>query len=210
MNDAWQGVKALIAEDHELYRDGLKILLQETIPDIQVYIAPDFPDALSILKEHSDIALVLLDLNLPGTQSLDGLKEIRGLFPTAIVIVVSTLDFDITTRQIIDLGANGFIAKSTQKAEMKLAIEDILNGNLAVRTESSIGQNVELSQRLLDTLQFMAMGLSNKEIAIKMNISPLTAKDYVSKIIYRLNAENRMQAVLKAQQNGLLLSHYFK
>ncbi len=207
MLDVWRGVKALIAEDHELYRDGLRLLLNDTIRDVTSYIAPDFPQAMSILRTRSDIGLALFDLKLPGTKDLEGLTEIRRLFPTLTIIVISTLDFEVSIRKMIDLGVNGFIAKSTPKEEMKEAIQEILNGHIVIKSERDIGERVDLSRRQVETLRLLAEGLSNKEIARKLDVSPATVKEYVSKIIDRMNVVNRTQAVLAAQRHGLLLDY---
>ena len=207
MGDVLSGEKVLIAEDHELYRDGLELLLNEIITDATIYVAGDYPEALSVLNNGFDISLVILDIRLPGTKELDGLKEMRNRFPTVTIIVISTLDFDISIRQMITAGANGFIAKSTSKNVMKEAIKDILGGNIVVISEKEGNEFIDLSEQQLATLRYLAEGLSNKEIARRLGVSPLTAKEYVSKVISRLNAVNRTQAVLIAQKRGLLIDH---
>ncbi len=207
MAELLAGEKVLIAEDHELYRDGLKLLFEEINPETHIYLAGNFPDALTTLLREPDIALVMLDIRMPGTQDLDGLKEIRSRFPTLTIIVVSTLDFDTSTRQMIDAGANGFIAKSTPKQSMKRAIAEILDGNIVIESEREGTDFIDLSQQQLATLRYLAEGLSNKEIASRLGVSPLTAKEYVSKVIERLDAANRTQAVLIAQKHGLLIDH---
>ena len=207
MAELLAGEKVLIAEDHELYRDGLKLLFEEINPETHIYLAGNFPDALTILLREPDIALVMLDIRMPGTQDLDGLKEIRSRFPTLTIIVVSTLDFDTSTRQMIDAGANGFIAKSTPKQSMKRAIAEVLDGNIVIESEREGTDFIDLSQQQLATLRYLAEGLSNKEIANRLGVSPLTAKEYVSKVIERLDAANRTQAVLIAQKHGLLIDH---
>jgi DNA-binding NarL/FixJ family response regulator len=207
MAELLAGEKVLIAEDHELYRDGLKLLFEEINPETHIYLAGNFPDALTTLLREPDIALVMLDIRMPGTQDLDGLKEIRSRFPTLTIIVVSTLDFDTSTRQMIDAGANGFIAKSTPKQSMKRAIAEVLDGNIVIESEREGTDFIDLSQQQLATLRYLAEGLSNKEIANRLGVSPLTAKEYVSKVIERLDAANRTQAVLIAQKHGLLIDH---
>ena len=201
------GEKILIAEDHELYRDGLKLLLEEINNEARIFLAASFPEALSVLEREPEITLIMLDIRLPGTTDLNGLKEIRSRFPTLTIIVVSTLDFDTSTRQMIDVGANGFIAKSTPKQVMKRAIAQILDGNIVIESEREGTDFIDLSQQQLATLRYLAQGLSNKEIASRLAVSPLTAKEYVSKVIERLSAANRTQAVLIAQKHGLLIDH---
>jgi len=208
MLDAWLNAKILIAEDHEMYRDGLKLLIQQTIDDPELFLAEDYPSTQRILHEQPDIDLLLLDIKLPGTQNLDGLKEIRSHYPTLTIIVISTLDFDLSIRNMIQLGANGFITKASHKSEMKQAIMDILAGNLVILSDNPAPPTLDLTQREMDTLQLISQGLSNKEIALQLHITPSTAKEYVSKIIKKLNAKNRTQAVLSAQKLGLLLDDF--
>ena len=207
MNPTWLGIKAIIAEDHELYQEGLTLLLSEVLQDVKIYKASDYPKARALLDRHVDIDLVLLDLKLPGTDELNGLKDIRQCFPTLTIVVISTLDFKVGIRNIMQLGANGFIAKSTPIKEMKEAIERILNGELVVKTESGGEEPIVLSQRQIETLKLIAQGLTNKQIAEKMAISTATAKEHVSKVFDRLGVANRTEAVLKAQQQGLLISY---
>lgn len=207
MAEILSGEKILIAEDHELYRDGLKLLLEELNSEAKIYLAGDYPETLTLLTREPDITLVMLDIRLPGTKDLDGLKEIRSRFPTLTIIVVSTLDFDTSTRQMINAGANGFIAKSTPKETMKKAIAEVLDGNIVIESEREGTDFIDLSQQQLATLRYLAEGLSNKEIASRLGVSPLTAKEYVSKVIERLKASNRTQAVLIAQKYGLLIDH---
>ncbi|MBX2846826.1 MAG: response regulator transcription factor [Acidiferrobacterales bacterium] len=203
-----QGEKVLIAEDHELYRDGLTLLIKELLDDVHVSSTADYPSTLQCLSEIRDISLLLLDICMPGSRNLDGLKTIRQRYPTLIIVVISTLDFGASIRQMIDLGANGFIAKSTSKNVMKQAISDILNGEIVVISEKEGSDLIYLSVKQRATLKCLAEGLSNKEIASRLGISPLTAKEYVSSVLERLNAKNRTQAVLFAQRQGLLLDHY--
>ncbi|WP_045825957.1 response regulator [Teredinibacter turnerae] len=207
MNPPHCNDKILIAEDHDLYRDGLHLLLAELLPGATVNTADDFPSAFAKLKSTRDYNLVTLDVKMPGTRDLDGLKAIRNEFPTLTIIVISTIDFGTSTRQMLDAGANGFIAKSTSKEEMKNAIQEILNGNIVVKSAQEDPGYIDLTTQQRATLRYLAEGLSNKEIAIQLGVSPSTAKEYVSKVIERLNATNRTQAVLAAQREGLLIDH---
>ena len=199
--------KILIAEDHELFSDGIQLLLQQTFPTSQIEIADNYPRALQLLKEDDHIDLLLLDIKLPGTSALNGLKEIKQTFATLTIIVISALDLNMNIQQILDLGANGFIAKSTCKQDMKQAILDILDGDLVVKSDADNATSnvMRLSDRQLATLTYLAEGKTNKEIAAALNIMPSTAKEHVSKILSQLGAENRTQAVLNAQRIGLLI-----
>lgn len=196
----------LIAEDHELYGDGMAIVIAEVIPDAEVFRAKDIPTALEQLKSNPCITLVLLDLKMPGANGLTGIKTIKQSYPTKAIVVVSSLDFDTNVRNIMRLGVNGFISKSTEKAKMKAALLGILAGDIVVEPEVNSPSLPMLSERQQQTLNCMAQGKTNKEIARALNISPHTAKEYVSKVMQLLNADNRTQAVQFAEKNGLLLN----
>lgn len=199
--------KILIAEDHDLYRDGLQMLVQDLDLDstIQTVEAADYPTTLQRLREHKDVQLLLFDIKLPGTQELDGLGEIRQLYPLLPIIVISTLDLNASVQNMLGLGANGFIAKSTPKDEMVAAIRSILTGKIIVVTENRDQELVEFAPRELATLKLLAKGLSNKDIATTLGIKPVTVREYVSAIMQELGVDNRIQAVLAAKERGLIL-----
>lgn len=194
----------LIAEDHELYSDGISLLLNDLFPLANIIRAVDFDKAWTELHNNQSIDLVLMDLKMPGTKGLNGVRAIKQTFPCHTIIVLSSLDSAISTDQIIALGVNGFISKSTQREKLKHAILSVLEGNVVIESDYYHSQTTLLSQRQQQTLNLMALGKSNKEIAKGLRISPNTVKEYVSIVCKELNAENRTQAVQKAQQLGLL------
>lgn len=197
-------IKVLTVEDHELYRDGLRLLLEEAIVGVSVVEAADLAAAKSALAAHPDIALTLLDIHLPGTGGLDGLREIKKLYPMLPVIVVSSNDSQIGIRQMLQVGADGFIAKTSSRGVMVRALKDVMAGEMVVVG----GQESEapfLPPRQLATLELMALGLSNKEIAARLGISPATVREYVSDVLRRFDCVNRTQAVLKARRLGYIV-----
>lgn len=196
----------LIAEDHELYGDGVALVIAEVLPDAEVFRAVDIPTALGLLASNAFIKLALVDLKMPGANGLDGIKIIKQSYPTKAIVVISSLDFDTNVRNIMSLGVNGFISKATEKSKMKVALRRILAGDIVVEPEITNTSLPLLSERQQQTLDCMAQGKTNKEIARALNISPHTAKEYVSKVMQLLNAENRTQAVQFAEKNGLLLN----
>ena len=198
-------LKVLICDDHELYRDGLRLLLQEAIPEVEVIEADSYPATQKQLAEHSDIALVLFDIQMPGTSALNGLKEIKMQYPVLPLVVVSTVDQDATIRQMLMLGADSFIAKTSAKETMITALKNIMQGEQVIISEHSSNESVVLSSRQLDTLELMAQGLSNKEIAQRLGISAATVREYVSDILALLQCDNRTQAVLRGKQLGYVL-----
>lgn len=198
-------VKVLITEDHELYRDGLRLLLQEVFPEVQVIEAGDFPTAMATLANHQDIALALFDIHIPGTSGLNGLKEIKTRYPALPLVVVSTVDHQASIQQMLQLGADGFIAKTSSKATIVNALRDIMDGEVVIIGRQDNAEPAALSPRQVTTLELLALGLPNKEIAAQLNISPATVREYVSDLLKLFDCDNRTQTVLKARQLGFIL-----
>lgn len=198
-------LKVLITEDHALYRDGLYLLLLEVFPDVQIFEAGDFDSALVILAKHPDIDLLLLDIHIPGTSGLNGLKEVKTRYPALPLVVVSTVDHHASIQQMLSFGADGFIAKTSGKATMLKALRDVMDGELVVVGGQNNNGPTALSPRQLTTLELLSLGLPNKEIAAQLNISPATVRDHVSDLLKLFDCDNRTQAVLKARQLGFIL-----
>ncbi|WP_028671122.1 response regulator [Saccharospirillum impatiens] len=198
-------IKVLITEDHELYRDGIRLLLEEVIPGVQVFEAGDLPATRARLASEPDISLILFDIHIPGTRGLDGLEEIKAVHPGIPLVVVSTVDHQASIQQMLGVGADGFIAKTSSKATMIRAIKDILEGELVIVGGQNPASPISLTPRQLATLELLAQGLPNKGIADQLNISPTTVREYVSGILAMFDCDNRTQAVLKARQLGFIL-----
>lgn len=198
-------LKVLVIEDHELYREGLELLLKEVIPGVQLVAAADFPSARLALANHADIALILLDIQIPGTTGLEGLEAIKNAYPALPLVVVSSVNHYASIQQMLNLGADGFIAKSCSKATMLKALQDVLNGEKVIVGEQAAADVLSLSPRQVTILELMALGLSNKEIAAQLHISPATVREYVSDLLLIFSCENRTQTVLKARSLGFIL-----
>jgi len=198
-------IKVLISEDHELYRDGLGLLLREAFSDIQIIESGDYVTTKNILTTNKDIALVLFDIQLPGTTGLEGLKEVKALYPALPVVVVSTIDRQASIEQMLQLGADGFIAKTSSKAVMVQALRDIMDGERVIISGQENTETIVLSPRQLDILMYLSLGMPNKDIASTLKISHATVREHVSAVLTLFSCENRPQAVLKARQLGFIL-----
>ncbi|ROT98201.1 DNA-binding response regulator [Marinobacter sp. R17] len=198
-------LKVLIIEDHELYRDGLRLLVLEALPGTTVLEAGDFASARSRLAEHPDTDLVLLDIHIPGTVGLDGLKTLKANHPALPLVVVSTVDHHASIQQMLQLGADGFIAKTSSRAVMIQAFQAIMDGEEVIISGQDPAEAISLSPRQIATLEQLALGLPNKEIASQLNIAPATVREYVSDLLMRFECDNRTQVVLKARRLGFIL-----
>lgn len=198
-------LKILIADDHELYRDGLCNLITETLGHVEVLQADCLLEAQKQLQQHPDTALLLLDIHMPDTRGLDGLKQIKQTYPILPLVVVSSVDYHASIDDMLALGADGFISKSSSKDAMIKALKDIINGEKIVVSEQCTDSLIKITARQSDILEVLAEGASNKEIAKKLNISASTVRDYISEILYLFDCENRTQLVLKVKKMGYFL-----
>ncbi len=196
----------LIAEDHDLFGDGIALVVNEVLPNSEIFRARDIRSSLALLEAKPSISLALIDLKMPDANGLDGIQAIKHRYPTLTIVVISSLDFETNVRNIMNLGVNGFISKASPREQMICALDKVLQGEIVVEPEFPQSQCILLSTRQEQTLNFMAQGKTNKEIAKALNISPHTAKEYVSKILQLFDADNRTQAVQKAENKGLLFT----
>lgn len=208
--------KILIADDHPLFREAIQNVIRDGFPGSKILETADLDSALAITLENDDLDLVLLDLNMPGMHGLNGLINLRNEAPTIPVVIVSAEQDKQIVLQAITYGACGFITKSSPRAQMTDAIEQILNGNVylpsdiirsqkastrrAQHNEQSIPPELlqALTRKQLLVLERMTKGESNKQIAYNLDIAETTVKAHVSAILRKLNVHNRVQAILSA------------
>ena len=208
--------KILIADDHPLFREAIHNVISDGFPGSEVMETADLDSALALTREHDDLDLILLDLNMPGMHGLNGLINLRNEAPTIPVVIVSAEQDKQVVLQAITYGAVGFITKSSPRSQMTDAIEQILNGNVylppdIIRTQKSpMGCRLNetpafapellqaLTRKQLLVLERMTKGESNKQIAYTLEIAETTVKAHVSAILRKLNVHNRVQAILSA------------
>lgn len=209
--------KILIADDHPLFREAITNVIEKSFPGCETIETEDLDSALSITQESDELDLILLDLNMPGMNGLNGLITLRNEAPTIPVVIVSAEEDKQIVLQAITYGAVGFITKSSPREQMTEALTQILAGNVYLpsdiirssqpenrrssrRDENQIPPELlsSLTRRQLLVLERMSKGESNKQIAYNLNIAETTVKAHVSAILRKLNVHNRIQAVLCA------------
>ena len=209
--------KILIADDHPLFREAIHNVLTHGFPEADILETPDLDATLELTRENDDLDLILLDLNMPGMHGLNGLISLRNEAPTIPVVIISAEQDKQVVLQAISCGAVGFITKSSPRAQMIEAIEQILKGNVylpsdIIRTQlasnrfSKSNEQTAIPPELLQTLtrkqllvlERMTRGESNKQIAYNLDIAETTVKAHVSAILRKLNVHNRVQAILSA------------
>ncbi|QHJ11818.1 Transcriptional regulatory protein DegU [Paraglaciecola mesophila] len=206
-------ITLLIADDHPLYRDALRGALTLSFSDLSLLEAADLMQTVALLEEHKDIDLLLLDLHMPGSGDLFGLIHIRKLFPELPVAVVSGLEEPTIITKVINLGALGFVPKTTGATQIAQAVTNMLEGDIWL-PQGYASDEVELDNEFAEladkvasltpaqykVLCYMRDGLLNKQIAYNLDIATATVKAHVTAIFKKLQINNRTQAVLIASQ----------
>jgi DNA-binding NarL/FixJ family response regulator len=199
-------MKALIADDHPLFRNALKQALGGVFGE-QLFESADFESTLATLSANDDIDLIFLDLKMPGKSGLTGLSQIRAEFPNLLIVVVSAEESPRLISKALTLGASAFIPKSTSLDMINEAVAEVLDGRewlpnksmLSVdgafdEEEALLTRIEQLTPHQLKVLGLMADGLLNKQIAYELNISESTVKQHASACLKKLNVNNRTQA----------------
>ena len=209
-------VKIMIADDHSLIREGLKNLL-ELHGDIQVIAeAEDGVDCLAKLKKCTPDVL-LLDINMPrknGLEVLQSLKNSRSKIKVLVLTVHNEVEY---LMKAVDIGVDGYILKDSESAELKKAIFAVAEGknyiqpslipalnSKMIEKNRDEGKIDSLTKRELEVLKLLAVGMYNKEVAERLEISERTVKNHVSNIFKKLEVADRTQAAVFAIRNNLI------
>ena len=214
-------IRVLIADDHFIVRQGLRLILN-TADDIElVGEAVDGADALQLTAECRP-QVILMDLRMPIMDGLTAIAQLRQDYPEIAVIILTTYNEDEMMLRGLQLGARGYLLKDTQRDTLLNTIRaaargeslfkpDILQRALAVQaaqppslTTSSSTEMIDLTPRELEVLQAAAVGERNKEIALRLGISPRTVKAHLTSVYNKLGVDSRAAAIAIAAQNGWL------
>lgn len=213
-------MRTLIVDDHHLFRQGLKYLLADLDPGIVFCEAENSEQALSFACGEP-VDLVLVDLHMPGALGMDALTRMRKAFESSSVVVVSSDDDPHVIRKAIELGACGFVPKSSTPQVLIAALRLVLAGGTylpphvllawdavplppaAAAPPLPVQRPDGLSERQLEVLLKAVQGKANKAIAREMNLSEGTVKAHLSAAFRALGVQNRTEAVFAAAKVGL-------
>ena len=211
-------MKILVVDDHALIREALRGLFRDLKPDATLLEAADAADAMALLAEQPDIALVLLDLSLPDRDGLGLLTELRARYPGTSVVVLSGFADRANVVQALDRGALGFIPKSAGREVMTSALNLVFSGGVYIppeilgsRSPAAVTAQLPpidlgLTGRQADVLALMMQGKTNKAICRRLDLAEPTVKNHVTAILKVLGVSNRTEAVLAASARGWQLS----
>lgn len=209
-------IKIMIADDHSMIREGLKSLL-ELEGDIQVVAeAEDGVDCLEKLKICTPDVL-LLDINMPRKNGLEVLQTLKSSKSKIKVLVLTVHNEVEYLMKAVDIGVDGYILKDSESAELKKAIFSIVEGenyiqpslipslnSKMIEKNRDEGKIESLTKRELEVLKLLGVGMYNKEVAEKLNISERTVKNHVSNIFKKIEVTDRTQAAVFAIRNNLI------
>lgn len=209
-------IKIMITDDHSMIREGLKSLL-ELDGDIEVIAeAVDGEDCLEKL-ENIKPDVLLLDINMPKMNGLEVLKNLKARKSKIKVLVLTVHNEVEYLLKAVDIGVNGYVLKDSESAELKKAIFALAEGETYIQpslipalNSKMIEKNEDevkiesLTRRELEVLKLLAVGMYNKEVAEKLNISERTVKNHVSNIFKKLEVTDRTQAAVFAIRNNLI------
>jgi len=206
-------MKALLVDDHAMFRDGVSLLISLRFPGVELLQAGTLAQAVAVLARHADIDVALLDLAMPDSSGLDALTRLREQAPDLRIVVLSADDTPATVHGAIDLGAAGFIPKTAEGKVLEEALRIVLDGGVFM-PRSVIGapparadtDALGLSPRQLEVLRLLIEGAPNKRICRELSLAESTVKTHMQEIFRRLDVNNRTQAVIAAAKMGLRLA----
>jgi DNA-binding NarL/FixJ family response regulator len=214
-----ESLRVLIVDDHDLFRTGLRNLLEEQ----GVQIVGEAASGAEAVKIVRDLApdVVVMDLNMPGMGGVDATRHITSIAPLTRVVMLTISEEDSDVMDAILAGACGYLLKDSSIQDLMAGIraasrgESLISPNIAAKvlqriratsTQPEIANQIraELSDREIEVLKLIANGKDNAVIANELHISPKTVKNHISNILMKLQIDNRIQAAVYAVRSGIV------
>lgn len=212
-------INVLIADDHQIFRDGIKALLGEAKDITLVAEAGDGNEAIKQLKKHN-VDVVLMDINMPECNGVEATKQIKSKFPNVKVLVLTMYEDDHHVVDMLDAGASGYVMKNISRAELINAIHSVANGESYLSKEASDKlvahiiksrkesnkkkEEVPLTEREIEILKLIASELGPREIAQKLFISQRTVDTHRRNLMEKLRLKNTAGLVKYAIGKGFV------
>ncbi len=198
----------LIADDHPLFRQALAMAAGNVAKDARLVEGATLASALLEAQAADDLALILLDLKMPGAEGFSGVALLHAEKPDVPILVVSSEAAAGTAQNALRFGAVGFIGKDSDLSVIETAIADALSGKRLVAPVDALldpvaAQIASLTPTQLKVMLGVMQGRLNKQIAFDLGLSEATIKAHMTSILKKLDVQNRTQAVLAAKALGL-------
>jgi DNA-binding NarL/FixJ family response regulator len=211
----------LLADDHALFRDGVRYVLQQLDDSVNILDAASFPEALNHAEQYPQVDLALLDLNMPGGDGAPSVRAFHLRYPEIPLVVVSGSEERDDIERVMEFGAMGYVSKMTSGKVMLSALRMVLEGGVYLPPQllqqtvaimdngptdkrSSRSNEFGLTVRQMEVLQHLADGKSNKDISKEMNLAEGTIKIHVAAVFQALHVNSRLEAVRVGQRLGML------
>ena len=200
--------RILLIDDHAMFRSGLSMVLSARMPEAEIFEAGSLNEATQDSPERIDI--ILLDINMPGLNGLDGIAFLKRKWPLVPVVVLSSQDGPDTVRDALARGAVRFISKADTAERIVALLHRVLRGEYA--TSETLPQGGEdilviplhLTPRQCEVLELLCQGMSNKLIARRLALSENTVRTHVQAILNFLQVSSRSEAAFAARRRGLI------
>jgi DNA-binding NarL/FixJ family response regulator len=207
-------IRILIADDHPVFRFGLRTLLS-AMADMEVVGEVTTGDQAVAMVDSVGPDVVLMDINMPGVNGIEATRRIRETHPETRILIVTMLE-DESVFAAMRAGARGYIVKGIEPAEVLRAVravaagEAIFSPGIAERLIHYFGSGSAdapafpgLTEREHEVLELIAAGLTNNAIADRLTLSPKTVRNYITEIFSKLQVADRAQAIIRARAAGL-------
>ncbi len=211
-------IRILLADDHVLVREGTRRILEREADLTVIAEAGDGREAVALAaREHPDVAIV--DISMPVMNGIEATKGIKAVCPRTAVLVLSAYDDDEYVFAILEAGAAGYLLKNARSSQVIDAVrrvcagEAVLDPGVASKVLRRISageppaetaRESVLTDREVDVLRLAGKGLSNREIALRLNLSPRTVQAHLANIFGKLQVSSRTEAVMTGLRRGLL------
>ncbi|MBU0489655.1 MAG: response regulator transcription factor [Bacteroidetes bacterium] len=210
-------IKVLIADDHQIFRAGLLVLLRE-IPDVEIIgEASNGAEALTMI-EYNMPHVILMDIKMPKMNGIETTKEVKLRYPEIKVLALSMHDEEEYLDAMLFAGAKGFLLKKVELDELDRAIHSVANGKnyfseelvaillnkVVLPNDNMQGEPLELSKREKEVLEHICQGLTNTEIGEKLFLSPRTIETHRANLLEKTQSKNTVSLVLFAIKHKLV------
>jgi DNA-binding NarL/FixJ family response regulator len=208
MATANKPVRVLIADDHEILREGIVSVLS-AFDEITIAGEANTAEMAVALFEQLRPDVTILDLKMPAMGGIAAIKAIRSIDGDARILALTTYQGDVLAREVLAAGASGYMLKRGMRKELVEAVNNIANGfkHISLDVALELGHYFDsdlLSKRELEVLRYVATGNTNRKIAELMGLSEETIKTHLKTILAKTNARDRTHAVTIALQRGML------
>ncbi|WP_242120052.1 response regulator [Aestuariivivens sediminicola] len=207
-------IRLIIADDHELFRNGLEELLKRHNDIEVVNCVSDGVELIEFIKGHQDIDIVLLDITMPNMDGFEALRQLKRLSSQIKPIVISMHDEGNYIAKCAKMGAYGYLLKNTDQEELLKAVRTVRKGkkyfnqNISEKMINFMSEhpvsNAVLSKKEHEVLELISKGLTTKEIAVKLYVSSRTIESHRANILKKLNVKNTAELIKKAVKLNLI------